>query len=238
VGSLRRRIFHRVCILTTPFFVGLNGFRSELWRDDPVSGEYDRLYRREEVASGPGCCERLVKVLRLLSARRSVSWVVGRYLIRARAMRLGPIEQRHTGEEEGPNGPGETAFGPGRARRRGSTLKLFSRGAPMSPTHERRVHWSTAPRFTAWRWMLAVAVLIVAVILFVTTSRRPDGSFSSSTRGSGVSVTERRDLPPFTSIELAGTDTVVIHVGETRSVAVVGDDNLVERVTTADAMIT
>jgi hypothetical protein len=39
-------------------------------------------------------------------------------------------------------------------------------------------------------------------------------------------------VAPFTGVVLAGTNTVVIHVGEPQSVAVVGDDNLVGRVTT------
>jgi hypothetical protein len=39
-------------------------------------------------------------------------------------------------------------------------------------------------------------------------------------------------LAPFTSVELAGANTVVIHVGAPQSVGVIGDDNLVGRVTT------
>jgi hypothetical protein len=50
--------------------------------------------------------------------------------------------------------------------------------------------------------------------------------------GSGVSVTDGRDVAPFTSVELAGANTLVINVGEPRSVVVTGDDNLVDRVTT------
>jgi hypothetical protein len=47
-----------------------------------------------------------------------------------------------------------------------------------------------------------------------------------------VSVTDDRQVAPFTSVELAGANTVVIHVGSPRSVAITGDDNLVARVTT------
>jgi hypothetical protein len=45
-------------------------------------------------------------------------------------------------------------------------------------------------------------------------------------------VTEHREVAPFAAVELAGANTVVIHVGEPLSVAVTGDDNLVGRVTT------
>jgi hypothetical protein len=39
-------------------------------------------------------------------------------------------------------------------------------------------------------------------------------------------------VAPFTGVELAGSNTVVVHVGGPQSVAVVGDDNLVGRITT------
>jgi Putative auto-transporter adhesin, head GIN domain len=82
-------------------------------------------------------------------------------------------------------------------------------------------------------WLVVVAgILAVVVIVAVTTGvfrvQRP----VSSTGGSGVSVTDHRELAPFTSVELAGANTVVIHVGAPQSVAVTGDDNLVDRVTT------
>jgi hypothetical protein len=44
----RRRRLHRlfrvVCIITTPFFVGLPGFRSKLWMVDPATGDFAGLY--------------------------------------------------------------------------------------------------------------------------------------------------------------------------------------------------
>ena len=95
------------------------------------------------------------------------------------------------------------------------------------------------PGVRRWRapgqgtWLVVVAgILAVVVIVAVTTGvfrvERP----ASSTGGSGVSVTDRREVAPFSSVELAGANTVVIHVGAQLSVAVTGDDNLVSRVTT------
>ena len=58
------------------------------------------------------------------------------------------------------------------------------------------------------------------------------GSSTSGTQGSGVPVSQARDVAPFTSVELAGANNVAIRVGESQSVVVKADDNLVDRVTT------
>jgi hypothetical protein len=58
------------------------------------------------------------------------------------------------------------------------------------------------------------------------------GSSNSATEGSGVSATQARDLAVFNSVELAGSNNVVIRVGEEHSVVVKADDNLLDRVTT------
>jgi hypothetical protein len=47
-----------------------------------------------------------------------------------------------------------------------------------------------------------------------------------------VSAREARDVPAFTSVELAGANNVVVRVGEAQSVVVEADDNLLDRVTT------
>jgi hypothetical protein len=75
-------------------------------------------------------------------------------------------------------------------------------------------------------------VLVVATIALIASVGCREAPSSSSTRGSGVPVTVRREVAPFATVELAGANTVVIHVGAPLSVAVVGDDNLVGRVTT------
>jgi hypothetical protein len=77
-----------------------------------------------------------------------------------------------------------------------------------------------------------VGVLVAAVIIAIVYVGRGEAPSASSTHGSGVSVIDHRDSAPFTVVELAGANTVVIHVGGPRSVTVTGDDNLVDRVTT------
>jgi hypothetical protein len=58
------------------------------------------------------------------------------------------------------------------------------------------------------------------------------GSSTSTTEGSGVPATQARDVAAFHSLELAGSNNVVIRVGEKQSVVVRADDNLLERATT------
>ena len=58
------------------------------------------------------------------------------------------------------------------------------------------------------------------------------GSASSATEGSGVAATQPREVAAFQSIDLAGSNNVVIRVGEKQSVVVKADDNLLDRVTT------
>jgi hypothetical protein len=58
------------------------------------------------------------------------------------------------------------------------------------------------------------------------------GSSNSTNQGSGVPATQSRDVAAFKSLELAGSNNVVIRVGEKQSVVVRADDNLLHRVTT------
>ncbi len=100
-----------------------------------------------------------------------------------------------------------------------------------TPVHpEREQHRS--------RWLL-VAVLAfllggvsVALLYHVDVFGGSSTSATSTTVGSGVSTTQARDLAAFKSVELAGGNNVVIHVGEKQSVVVRADDNLLDRVTT------
>jgi len=57
-------------------------------------------------------------------------------------------------------------------------------------------------------------------------------STTSTTEGSGVPATQIRDVAAFNSVELAGSNNVLIRVGEKQSVVVKADDNLLDRVTT------
>jgi len=72
----RRRLhalFRVVCIVTTPFFVGLPGFRSKLWMVDPATGDFAGLYEWDDAATAQAYAEGLSKVLRWLSVPNSVS---------------------------------------------------------------------------------------------------------------------------------------------------------------------
>jgi hypothetical protein len=69
-------LFRVVCIVTTPFFVGLPGFRSKLWMVDPATGDFAGLYEWDDEPTARAYAEGLCKVLRLLSVPGSVSYEV------------------------------------------------------------------------------------------------------------------------------------------------------------------
>lgn len=75
----RRRLhalFRVVCIVTTPFFVGLPGFRSKLWIVDPATGDFAGLYEWDDAPTAQAYAEGLAAVLRLLSVPGSVSYEI------------------------------------------------------------------------------------------------------------------------------------------------------------------
>jgi hypothetical protein len=79
MGPQRRRLhalFRVVCILTTPFFVGLPGFRSKLWMVDPATGDFAGLYEWDDAPTAGAYAEGLAAVLRLLSVPGSVSYEI------------------------------------------------------------------------------------------------------------------------------------------------------------------
>ncbi len=85
------------------------------------------------------------------------------------------------------------------------------------------------------RWLLAAILAFLLGGLTVALLYQFDvfgGSSTSSTQGSGVPVTQTRDVASFTSVELAGSNDVVVRVGASQSVVVKADDNLIDRVTT------
>jgi Putative auto-transporter adhesin, head GIN domain len=92
------------------------------------------------------------------------------------------------------------------------------------PVHDRR---------TLWRGFglgaIAAVVAIAAVAALANLAADDDGG---TVRGSGVEVTDPRELAPFAALELAGANTVTVRVGPAQAVAVTGDDNLVDKVTT------
>lgn len=76
---------------------------------------------------------------------------------------------------------------------------------------------------------IGAAVLVVALLAHYGVL---GSSATGETVGSGKAVSEHRSVGAFTAVELAGSNTVAVHVGPSRSVVVHGDDNLVGRVTT------
>jgi hypothetical protein len=72
-------------------------------------------------------------------------------------------------------------------------------------------------------------IAVAAIVVFVDLAMRSDGD---STRGSGVTATEYRELAPFETVELGGANTVTVRVGPAQSVAVTADHNLIDHVTT------
>ena len=85
------------------------------------------------------------------------------------------------------------------------------------------------------RWVLVGILAFLLGGLTVALLYQLDvfgSSSSSSSDGSGVPATQTREVAPFSSVELAGGNNVVIRVGERRSVVVKADDNLMNRVTT------
>ena len=104
----------------------------------------------------------------------------------------------------------------------------------MALTHQPDVRRRFAPGPSARPLAVAGALVmaVVAVIVVIATAGAREGPSASSTGGSGVSVTDHREVAPFSRVELAGANTLMIHVGVPQSVGVTGDDNLVGRVTT------
>jgi len=85
------------------------------------------------------------------------------------------------------------------------------------------------------RWVLVAIAAFLLGGLAVALLYHYDvfgGSSDSSSGGSGVSATQVRDVAAFKSVELAGGNNVVIHVGGAQSVVVKADDNFLNRVTT------
>ena len=85
------------------------------------------------------------------------------------------------------------------------------------------------------RWMLVAILAFLLGGLAVGLLYQFDvfgGSSNSTAEGTGVPATQARVVAPFTSVELAGSNNVVIRVGEKQSIVVRADENLLDRVTT------
>jgi len=79
--------------------------------------------------------------------------------------------------------------------------------------------------------LLAFAAATVGIVLAARHTGTATTS-SSGVKGSGVPATQVRTLPAFTAVDLAGSNNVTVHVGDTQTVTVHGDDNLIGYVTT------
>ena len=91
------------------------------------------------------------------------------------------------------------------------------------------VHDRRAPWLPVGLVVLVAVVAVAAITVAGGLAVRNDGDV---THGSGLATTELRELAPFAAVELAGANAVTVRVGPTQSVAVTGDDNLMDRVTT------
>ena len=81
--------------------------------------------------------------------------------------------------------------------------------------------------------LLAFAAATVGIVVAARHTGTGTGTtFSSGVKGSGVRATQVRTLPAFTAVDLAGSNNVTVHVGDTQTVTVHGDDNLIRYVTT------
>jgi hypothetical protein len=51
-------------------------------------------------------------------------------------------------------------------------------------------------------------VLVAVVVFVVAAVRRDEAPSASSSRGSGISATDRREVAPVTGVDLAGANTL------------------------------
>lgn len=65
-------LFQRVCILTTPFWSGLSGFRTKLWMVAPATCQYLGIYEWDGADRAQDYVQALVRVLRPLSVENTV----------------------------------------------------------------------------------------------------------------------------------------------------------------------
>jgi Putative auto-transporter adhesin, head GIN domain len=81
--------------------------------------------------------------------------------------------------------------------------------------------------------VVALLAVVVATVSLALRGRGDNDTASNTIRGSGIASAQTRAVPPFTAVELAGSNTVVVQVGSPRSVVVHADNNLINHVHTA-----
>lgn len=67
------RVFRAVCILTTPFFSGVPGFRIKLWMEDRAHARYLGLYEFTDAASAARYADYIARVIRVFAVPGSVT---------------------------------------------------------------------------------------------------------------------------------------------------------------------
>jgi Putative auto-transporter adhesin, head GIN domain len=97
-----------------------------------------------------------------------------------------------------------------------------------TPIHQGRPLRRLGLALAALGALLLTGILIALLVdrIFFPGSSSPPGT------GSGVATTQARSLPPFTAVDLAGENNVIVRVGARQSVVVHADSNLLRRVTT------
>jgi len=78
----------------------------------------------------------------------------------------------------------------------------------------------------------AAALVLLSGCGSHTSSSRQESTATSSTEGSGVLTTQKRNVADFTRLDLAGTSKLIVRVGAPKSVVIHGDNNLLPLVTT------
>lgn len=71
-ASVPHWLFQRMCILTTPFWSGFDGFGTKLWMVDPHTHSYAGIYEWSNPAAARTYLEVLLPVLRAVSVSGSV----------------------------------------------------------------------------------------------------------------------------------------------------------------------
>lgn len=80
--------------------------------------------------------------------------------------------------------------------------------------------------------MKPIHIALTSILLLLTYGCCGCSDFRDAIMGSGVSMTEERDLAAFSAIELAGAYEVSITCGEEQRFTITGDDNIVPLIVT------
>ena len=70
------RIFEPLSIITTPFFVGLSGFRTKLWLFDRETGDYEGIYLWESAVAAEQYATALRRAMKVFARPGSISYKI------------------------------------------------------------------------------------------------------------------------------------------------------------------